>query len=418
MKHIGLHAVIGYNFNRYNNTLTKLMHTCTQCSTEFDLSEIECPNCQKSIPQKQSEAIDILPLHAKTVEIVKAENGSSLIVTEGKSWPVSSDKVSYNFIKDVEQKFRRKNKFHSYYDNDSGDITSHLSQYTNSGFPVESFDDLVSSILSSLKDKIFDVLHSYKSSTLVFMHYKGSEVQSKGRLLIVMVDRKDGFNFTEDERLYPKSATQINLNALKQAVMVDLDLYEQYFPHVPDNEPYLKFIIGNSSAEFFRKALGCEQKVDNGQSLDNLYKTIFDFKNEYDLSDDFTTTAITKLEMLVDCVLDDKTRSSFSLDEVQTVVNEALPYNSSAKDMFTNFVNTQELPINHFIEPTRAQAESQRWLDLSSKQQGLVAKIMRQDIYPANNGKDVEFDENASRLSFRITDPDLIARIKSLIKTD
>jgi hypothetical protein len=43
---------------------------------------------------------------------------------------------------------------------------------------------------------------------------------------------------------------------------------------------------------------------------------------------------------------------------------------------------------------------------------------MRQDIYPANNGKDVEFDENASRLSFRITDPDLIARIKSLIKTD
>ncbi|EOX4936819.1 TPA: nucleoid-associated protein [Vibrio parahaemolyticus] len=394
------------------------MHTCTNCSLEFNLSEKECPECQKAVPQTISVTTDIVALHAKTVEIVKSDNGSSLDVTEGKSWPIESDSVSYNFIKDVEQKFRRKNKFHSYYDKDSGEITEHLTQYTDSEFPVESFNTLVSAMLSSLKDKIFDVLHSYKSSTLVFMHYKSSEAQVKGRLLIVMVDRKEGFNFTEDERLYPKSATHINLSALKQAVMIDLDAYSNSFPNVPDSNPYLKFIIGNSSAEFFRKAMGCDEKVDNGQSLENVYTSIFDFKNEHNLNDNFVSTAITKLEMLIDCVLDDKTRSAFSLNEVETVVNEALPYNSPAMDSFSDFVNNRELPINHFIEPTRAQAENQRWLDLSSKQQGLVAKIMRQDIYPANNGQDVEFDETQSRLSFRITDSDLIDRIKSLMKND
>ncbi|WP_373947943.1 nucleoid-associated protein [Vibrio pomeroyi] len=399
------------------------MQTCINCNLEFSQQESECPGCQKQADPQLNEIVrsgGILALHAKTVQLNKGENKASIEQVIGRNWPIEADSVSYNFIENVELKFKRKNKFHSSYDENSTFVTDPLMKYAKSNASLESFDDLVNALTASLKNELFEVLGSAKSSSIVFTHYKsilGEASLNLGRLLIVMVDKKSGFDFTDDDKLLPKEAEHINLSAMKQAVMIDLQVFHDSFP-TKENKPYLKFIRGNSSAEYFRKAFGCVEKIDNGDSLDNLYSAIEEYAVEYKLDSAFESKAYESLDVMLDDLLNDKSRSSFSLEEAGTAIESSSPTSSQLKGTFVTFVNEKEIPINHFIEPTKNQIERQRWFDFSDSSSGIIAKALRPQIGEPHSGEAIEFDEAEGRISWRITDPSLKDRIISMMKKD
>ncbi|TCV31231.1 nucleoid-associated protein [Vibrio crassostreae] len=399
------------------------MQTCISCNVEFAKEEKECPGCQRSAEVDQVSTVltgGLLALHAKTVQLDKGDNNASINEVVGRNWPIEPDSVSYNFIQNVELKFKRKNKFHSFYDNTSSDITTPLLKYVRSEATVTNFDELVTSLKNSLKDELFKVLGSVNSSSIVFTHYKHVLAEADnnlGRLLIVMVDKKSGFDFTDDNMLLPKEADHINLSAMKQAVMIDLQMFFDSFPE-QKNKPYLKFIRGNSSAEYFRKGLGCVEKVDNGESLDNLYKAVEQYSTNFNLGSKFESEAFQALDIMLDDLMVDKSRSSFSLDEAALAIESVIVKDKDLKDTFVNFVNEKELPINHFIEPTKNQVDRQRWIDFSDSVSGIIAKALRPAIGIPDSGFPIEFDEQHGRISWLINDEALKSRILSLMIKD
>ncbi|HHC7181468.1 TPA: hypothetical protein ACN38U_002972, partial [Vibrio parahaemolyticus] len=155
----------------------------------------------------------MVAVHAMTVELEVDNSKSTVEPKFGSLWPLDGEDVSFQFIQQVELKFKRKNKFHSYYDEETGsDVAGLLSKYFTSSVTQEDFTALVNSFADELKTAIFDLKVSSKvaSSKIVFMHYKSTQNDDFGRLLAVMVDKKSGFDFTEGS-LLPKPAQHINL---------------------------------------------------------------------------------------------------------------------------------------------------------------------------------------------------------------
>ncbi|SMY31824.1 nucleoid-associated protein NdpA [Photobacterium malacitanum] len=394
------------------------MYTCHNCDTSF--SQSECPSCDAlAIPLIDPSLNELVAVHAVTLELDIDKKKQTIVPKLGMLWPLQKEDVSYNFIKQVELKFKRKNKFHSYYEkNTDNKIPSHIHKYIQSSASQEDFKLLVKSMTSELTAKIFETgVHKVSSCKIVFMHYRNTKNDDFGKFLAVMVDTKLGFDFTTDSLLLPKSAAHINLEALKQAVSINIDLFSQCYPNTLESEAYLKFIRGSSSAEYFRTAFGCKEKSDNGQSLQNLYEAISQFSVINGLSSDFEENATSKLTGLLAKTKKSET-TSFSLSEAATVIESELPKECEhLKDTFITFVNENELLINYYIEPTRKQIEDQHWIDLSDEDHGLIAKLhCNNEIGNSGDGKDVEYNKQTKRLEIRINNSKLREKILRMIE--
>ncbi|PSV51401.1 hypothetical protein [Photobacterium sp. GB-1] len=393
------------------------MHICHSCDTEYDNQQEQCPSCD-AIKVNTESTNSMVAVHAITVELEIDNSKSKVTPRFGSIWPLEGEDVSFQFIQQIELKFKRKNKFHGYYDSDTGtQVASSLHKYIASSILEKDFITLVTSLTNELKDAIFELKVASKvvSSKIVFMHYKSTENDDFGRLLAVMVDKKSGFDFTE-ELLLPKQAQHINLEALKQAVSIDVDLFDACYPNSPESEAYLKFIRGSSSASYFRLAFGCKEKSDNGESLNNLYKAIDSYTTINNLGEDFYFEAEEKLtDFVVNIKNSDK--SSFSIDQAATVIESALPkHRKEMENTFSTFVNESEFMINQYIEPTAQQVNEHLWIDFSDQDNGLIARVHSTlEIGKKGEGKDVEFNESTRKLEIKVKDPKVRERIMRMI---
>lgn len=396
------------------------MHICHNCDTEYNLNDSKCPSCDATKVLTTSSN-SMVAVHAMTVELEVDNSKSTVEPKFGSLWPLDGKDVSFQFIQQVELKFKRKNKFHGYYDEETGsDVAGLLSKYFTSSITQEDFTALVHSFAYELKKAIFDLKVSSKvaSSKIVFMHYKSTQNDDFGRLLAVMVDKKSGFDFTEGS-LLPKPAQHINLESLKQAISIDLDLFDTCYPEQPENEAYLKFIRGSSSATYFRVAFGCKEKSDNGESLNNLYQAIDSYATINNLGFDFCIEAEEKLTKFVTKVKESN-KSSFSIDQAAIVIETALPESrKELENTFSTFVNESELLINHYIEPTVHQIKEHQWIDFSDEHNGLIARVHSSiEIGKKNEGKDVEFNESTRKLEIKIKDAKTREKIIRMINKD
>ncbi len=393
------------------------MHICHNCDTEYDNQKNQCPTCDATKVMIESSN-KMVAVHAMTVELEIDNSKSTVNPRFGALWPLEGEDISFQFIQQVELKFKRKNKFHGYYDSETGtQVASYLHKYIASSVSKEDFIALVTSLTSELKNAIFELRVASKvtSSKIVFMHYKSIKNDDFGRILAVMVDKKSGFDFTE-ESLLPKQAQHINLEALKQAVSIDVDLFDACYPSSPKSEAYLKFIRGSSSASYFRNAFGCNEKSDNGESLNNLYRAIDSYATINNLGADFYFEAE---EKLTDFVVNIKNteRSSFSINQAASVIESALPPNRvDLENTFTTFVNESEFMINQYIEPTSQQVKEHLWIDFSDQDNGLIARVHSSiEIGKKGDGKDVEFNEQTRKLEIKIKDTKIREKIIRII---
>ncbi|EOL3825930.1 nucleoid-associated protein [Escherichia coli] len=124
-------------------------------------------------------------------------------------------------------------------------------------------------------------LPNFRGGSVVFIHYKSTEPEDLGKLLIVMVDKQSAYDFDSD-KLTPTRLNPINTDALRQAAMFDLTLFEASYPE-NKGDSYVHFLQGKSKSDFFKDSLGCRHDSDNKRSIQQLFSAIDIFASKNSL---------------------------------------------------------------------------------------------------------------------------------------
>ncbi|ARD24152.1 nucleoid-associated protein [Shewanella japonica] len=372
------------------------MFECTDCGETFDESLENCPDCEALAPIERPKFISVA---AVTAEFITQTGSSSLSSKVGSEWPEDDD-ICYRLIVEVENKFKRRNKYHSYYDEDVSPNSTpvRLKSYINNTL---SFTELVTLLMASLVDAAKDAgAYKVAGGNIVFMHYKGHEEDDTGRLMAMMVDKKDGFNF--DEHLVPTDSEHINLEAMRQAALFDLALFDSTYPEIPQEETYLKFIKGASKGLFFREAFGCVIRAENAHSVTQLYDALSAFQLQNDLPESFYNNAFTSLDAILSKAAKDK--KSVPATVLYEAIEGALELDSPLRGTFQTFVNTNGFEINHHIEPTTNSVDAERWIDIQAVDESFMAKVFKKSIGQAGTGEVVQYDPENHKLILQISD--------------
>ncbi|WP_342230235.1 nucleoid-associated protein, partial [Yersinia enterocolitica] len=250
------------------------MFICSECDFEYPNIVDVCEQCGHEVEIEKIDPNEFVAVSAVTAQLDKGSSGT-LEAKVGRLWNLNNA-VSNDFINKIELKFRRKNKFHNFLTKDElpNSIPTLLRKYIGDKLK---FKTLVQSILSKIKVIVSNdgrILSGLKNNNIIFIHYKTTGDESDfGRLLIVMVDKKSGFDF-ESVALTPKKLSPIDTDALRQAALFDLTLFDITYPD-NNGESYVKFIQGKSKSDFFKDALGCKREIDNNRSIQELFDAIF-----------------------------------------------------------------------------------------------------------------------------------------------
>ncbi|BDY04882.1 nucleoid-associated protein [Ferrimonas sp. YFM] len=324
---------------------------CIACGHIISTKDLVCTHDGCGAAQLQPHSCPMTICSAIAGALTK-ERSASFSCRVGDEWPVSQSDASSRFVVEVEQKFSRKNKFHSHFADDCGEANSFpriLKRYLQGDLDVQ---QLTSQLMFKLRSAALDTSGSKPTGgNVVVTHYKKSnDIDDAGRLLIVMVTQTDGFKL-DPTTIIPQEIDHIDLKALRQAAMIDLTQFDAVYPEKPADETYLHFIQGHSSAEFFKAALGCDVDANNKTSIKNFFEALHDFCKSADLETDLT-------DQLFDCVEHamvnlPKDRDFITKDELVRVVESELREGGySAEGAFSSYLEVGDYKVNDYIEPT------------------------------------------------------------------
>lgn len=263
-----------------------------------------------------------------------------------------------NFVQEIEIKFRRKTKTYGFLSVDNGrnsipTILTNFNADTEGAF-INTTTRLMERIKSSLNE---DGRGNTQVGHMVFIHYcNEGEEEDLGRLLVVMVDKKDVFDFGAG--LVPTKFKSIDVDTLRQAVMYDLTLFDSVYPdHIEEHQDkaYLRFISGRSKGVFFQEALGTSDMIDNTVSVSSIFKAIEHFGKELSLR----TANIRKIQDEVELLIDGKNGKQISVSSVAKKVVSSLPNGNEevmAED-FVSFINNNDYKISEIFDVTPSQLQ-------------------------------------------------------------
>lgn len=305
----------------------------------------------------------------------------------GTQWNLTTP-VASEFIERIEKKFRRKNKFHNFLSKDSlpTSIPTLLSKFINK---KTKFIDLCTVIMEKFKlnSNSEELVGSLVGGSLVFVYYKSMDDGDLGKLLIVMVDKRSGFDF-EDITLTPKRLNPVNTDDLRQAAMFDLTLFDECYPD-DETHSYVDFIQGKSKSDFFKDSLGCTKNVDNKRSIAELFTAIESFVLHNALGRATRENADTLVREFLDSKARDKNDKSVSIDDIQNIIDKCLPKDSMHRATFKDYVNVNEFKIDAQFEPTIFSAKTALTINLADEDKNFEIKILRGAIGDAKSNKPV-----------------------------
>ncbi|WP_262019985.1 nucleoid-associated protein [Pseudomonas sp. Pse35] len=325
--------------------------------------------------------------------------GNPFDVSMGKPWNLKNQ-TAIDFIAKIEEKFRRKNKFHGYFSYPTINSTpGNLRAYIDGG--DTSFVHAVGQMMQSLKLAGNAVERgNLVGGNVVFVHYKASdETDDHGRFLVVMVAKKSGFDFDSD--LQPKKLSPIDTDALRQAALFDLNLFSVSYPK-NDGDTYLHFIEGKSKSDFFKEALGCDDAVPNKESVSNLHVAVRAFVAECKL-------ARSQRDKIFEKVVEHlKKRASekkpTGLSEIQQVIDKELPVGHKHKGKFCIYVNENKYEINSVFEPTTSGAVKGELVDISDLSKNFSCKVKVSSLGYEGSDKPVLLDDDLSYIRIPLDD--------------
>ncbi|HCL3220631.1 nucleoid-associated protein [Pseudomonas aeruginosa] len=334
-----------------------------------------------------------------SLERDKSLTGSPFKFEIGAPWSLTSP-VSADFLEQINKKFKRKNKFHSYFSgNQSNQTPSNLKKYIDGEIEVEEFATLEMRLLVSIAND--SERASLVGGNLVFIHYKTfGDDEDQGRLMIVMVDKKGAFEFDE-KTLEPKKLQPIDTDALRQAALFDLTLFSVTYPK-QEGAAYLHFIEGKSKAEFFKIALGCDSSVSNKESVNNIFEAIKHFSQELNLRNKVQQKITEKVYEYIS----ERVGKEVSLKEIQNLIDKELPADHPSIGKFARFANENGFQVNAVFEATRHSLKDSVSIKISDFQSNYTLSAKASSIGYAGSGKPITVDDDLTYMKIPLSSTD------------
>lgn len=348
-------------------------------------------------------------LNAITADLFKAQIGGLAYydATLGKTWDLNND-TAIDFVKVIESKFARNNKFHGYFA--AGD--RHMAPRNLLRFISEeiSFVEMANAFVENACREA-NVPHrgSLTLGHLVMVHYKTmNEPDDVGRLLAVLVGKQEGYDFNSD--LQPVDLTSINTSELRHAAMFDLTLFKESYPE-NDGDPYLKFITGKSRSGFFKDAFGCSDHIPNRDSVEQVNTAVLNFLDDPAIPSKRRLLIIEKVTSHLSIAA--KNNTAVSIRNIEQVINKELPLGSNKIDGFSDYVNIGGYTISERFQPTRASAQLLQSVEISDPGMGFKCSVNLDAIGYADSSDKTSIivDDALTTISLPLT-----PRAKSIIE--
>lgn len=312
-----------------------------------------------------------------------------------------------NFVQEIEKKFSRKSKTYGFLSVDKGrnSIPTLLTNFNSGDEGV--FESTTKSMMERLKSSLNeDGRGNTQVGHMVFVHYcNEGEEEDLGRLLVVMVDKKDVFDFGEG--LVPKRFKSIDVDTLRQAVLYDLTLFDSVYPdHVAEHQDkaYLRFISGRSKGQFFREALGTNDMIDNTVSVSSIFDAIEGFAKTLGLRG----AHIRKLQGEVELLINDKKGEQISVNSIARRVIANLPegHDDSTTENFVEYINENGFKISEIFDVTRGQLQKATNIE-GQKGQEYFYRIKKSALGASDDvDKSIRYDAETRTIYIEVQDED------------
>lgn len=349
----------------------------------------------------QTSLHQMIVLNAITADLFKVQNGALAYYGAkiGKNWDLRKD-TALGFVNVIERKFAKNNKFHGYF----SPRNQHMAPVVLQSFVDGEidFEQLVKAFVDSACDEAnLPNRGALTLGHLVMVHYKTqSDVDDVGRFLAVLVGKQDGFDFDSD--LQPVDLTSINTSELRHAAMFDLTLFKETFPR-NDGDAYLKFITGKSRSVFLKDAFGCTDHIPNRDSVEQVSAAVLDFLNDSSIPEARRLKIVDSVTTHL--VVAARKNISVSIQDIQKVINDALPLGSNKIDGFSGFVNDGGYTISERFQPTRASALILQNVEIADPKIGFKCSVNLQAISydHAEDRKAITVDGDLTSINIPLT---------------
>lgn len=333
----------------------------------------------------------------------------------GVSWD-TSDEVSINFVKQIEAKFARKNKLYNYFklstEVSSQNVASELTKLSQAEINFDVFSEFILDALVTSATKKAGT--SLSDAYVVIVHYKTvSDEDDNGRILVVLLDKKGVFNFNDQYK--PVNRDSIDIDALKQAAMVDVTLFKALYPS-REGEAYLQFIKGNQSSNFFKEALECGSSIENTSSVEHLFSALDSFSDEHNIDIVLHNNIQKKIEEKLSGYAKDKI--PFSIDYVQSWIDECLADSHEAKGKFTTHVNVNGFQVNEWTVPTSDSILKAGSFVIEDDKKSYTCKINKGMIGDHDSDKKVKLTKGREYLMIPLSESEREEIVKRISKND
>lgn len=378
--------------------------TCLECGNVLDDLTTACDKCGASPHVVVLDKQSYFPIGAVTASLEKNES-RMFEYRLGEAWDLKNE-VASEFITRIEKKFSRKNKFHNFLDSDQTPFSTPtiLKKYINKS---NEFIDLSKAIIDKLKHNANNATRvaQLQGGSVVFIHYKSAEPEDLGKLLIVMVDKQSAYDF-ESDKLTPTRLNPVNTDALRQAAMFDLTLFEASYPD-NNGDSYVHFLQGKSKSDFFKDALGCRHDSDNKRSIQQLFKAIDVFADKNSLGRVLRDTIDSEVKSFLEQKSKDKHgNKSVKIEDVSKIIDNCLNDSHKCKGSFVDFVNINGYQIDPQFEPTPKAAENALTIEVADNDNNFKLKIMRGAIGNEKSNKPVILTDNKCEVVIKLSQAD------------
>ncbi|WP_417505234.1 nucleoid-associated protein [Marinomonas gallaica] len=347
-------------------------------------------------------AAPIVVLSAIAAEISKPD--SSFNYSFGDLWD-GGNEHALNFVQEIGTKFSRKTKTYGFLsvDIDRNSIPTILTKFNAD--TDGAFKDTTRSMMERLKSSLNeDGRGNTQVGHMIFIHYcNEGEEEDLGRLLVVMVDKKDVFDFGAG--LIPTRFKSIDVDTLRQAVLYDLTLFDSVYPDQIEehqDKAYLRFISGRSKGQFFQEALGTKHMIDNTVSVSSVFDAIEQFGKSLHLR----TGHIRKLRDEVELLIAEKKGKQISTNSVARKVISSLPDGKdgvTAED-FVAFINENDYKISEIFDVTRGQLQKATNIE-GQKGQDYFYRIKRSALGTVKDAeKSIRYDSETRTIYIEVQD--------------
>lgn len=325
---------------------------------------------------------------------------------KGKDWDLSTN-VCVNFVNLIGKKFSRGGRIYGYVDPGIVTAAENFSNYL-SGYDFTAF---VTGVMERLcAEASAPSRSSLREGYVVFAHYKS--FQERDQILVVMLGKKGGYDFDDNENLTPKNTESLNLQDFRQAACMDLTGFANAFPE-NKGDSYLYFIKGNSKSEFFNSALGCSDSMPGKVCVDNLKSALSAYLLEAAVG--LSPGDKRKIHSRVVTYVENKAGERVHLSEIQREIDKCLPANSPHNGKFHDFIkeNSERFKVSEEFQPSHAAARNMGYVDVKLPSGDFDGRVKLEAIAIAEKGADLSVDKDFVYLTVKLP-PEVSLRLRGL----